>query len=175
MIPMIRAGLAGALAFTSAAALAQDVGTTIYGADGKPVGTVAEAGAQVVVIDTGKHKAPVPTNLLFDGPSGKSVNATRDLVDAMMDERIAEAIVKRDAKLVQGAAVISAGGRSVGTLTAVDLAADAIVLEGPQGPVRLRKEHFAVSPQGELMVLYSRDQIAEAAAGKLAQASDAGR
>lgn len=157
--------LACAAAMAPAAAFAQDVGTVIYGSDGNPVGTVAETDDRVIVIDTGKHKAPVPTNLVFDGAAGKSVNATKEQVDAMMDDRLAEAVRKRDAALVKGASVISAGGRAVGKLVAVDLADDAIVLESPEGPVRLRKKHFAVNPQGELTVLYSRDQIVSAAAG----------
>ncbi len=53
--------LAGALAVTPAAAFAQDVGATIYGNDGNAVGTVTEVNDQVVVIDTGKHKAPCPS------------------------------------------------------------------------------------------------------------------
>lgn len=158
-----RALLGIGIAISPAAVLAQSVGTTIYGSDGKPVGTVSEVNAQVVVIDTGTHKAPVPTNLVFDGEQGKSVNATREQVDAMMAERLAEAAARRDAALRQGAAVVSAGGRDVGTLAAVDLAADAIILDSPAGPLRLRKEHFAVGREGQLMVLYSRDQIASAA------------
>ena len=157
--------LVGALAVTPAAGLAQEVGATIYGKDGIPVGTVAEIDDQVVVIDTGTHKAPVPVSMVFDGDKGKSVNATRDQVDMMMAERVAEARAERDAALVKGAAVISAGGRSVGTLTEVDLAADRIMLETPQGLLQMKKEHFAVNPQGELAVLYSREQIASAATG----------
>jgi len=158
--------LAGALAVTPAAALAQDVGATIYGNDGNAVGTVTEVNEQVVVIDTGKHKAPVPVSMVFDGDKGKSVNATKDQVDTMMDQRVAEANAKRDAALVQGAAVVSAGGRSVGTLEKVDLAADTILLKAAQGTLQMKKEHFAVNPQGQLTVLYSADQIASAASGK---------
>jgi hypothetical protein len=157
--------LAGTLAVIPAGAMAQDIGSTIYGTDGKPVGTVTDTNAQVVIIDTGKHKAPVPVNMVFDGKAGKSINATRDQVDVMMDERIADAIAKRDTALVEGAAVVSVGGRAVGTLAAVDMEADRIVLTSPNGPLRFRKEHFAVDPQGHLMVLYNRDQIAGAASG----------
>ncbi|ASJ90717.1 hypothetical protein [Porphyrobacter sp. CACIAM 03H1] len=157
--------LAGALAVTPAAAMAQEVGATIYGNDGNPVGTVSEIDDQVVVIDTGKHKAAVPVSMLYDADAGKSVNATRDQVDTMMDQRVAEANAKRDAALVVGASVVSAGGRDVGKLTEVDLAADRILLESPQGMLQMRKEHFAVNPQGQLAVLYSRDQIASAATG----------
>jgi hypothetical protein len=157
--------LAGTLAVTPAAAFAQDVGTTIYGSDGKPVGTVVEVNPQVVVIDTGRHKAPVPLSMVYEGRNGKSVNASRALVDSMMEERIAEANAERDAKLVPGAAVVSAGGRAVGTISAADLARDAIILNSADGPLRFRKEHFAVTTQGQLMVLYSRDQIATAANG----------
>lgn len=157
--------IAGAIATIPAAAHAQAIGTTIYGRDGAPIGSVAEADAQVVVIDTGTHRAPVPANLIYDGARGKSVNATREQVDAMMAERLAEAAERRDAALRKGAAVVSAGGREVGALLAVDLEGDTIILESLAGPLRLRKEHFAVNPQGQLIVLYSRDQIASAAGG----------
>jgi hypothetical protein len=160
--------LAGALAVSPAAAIAQDVGATIYGNDGNPIGTVAEVNEQVVVIDTGKHKAPVPVTMVFDGEKGKSVNATKGQVDTMMDQRVAEANAKRDAALVQGAAVVSVGGRPVGKLGKVDLAADSIILDAGQGALQLKKEHFAVNPQGQLTVLYNADQIASAAAGKAA-------
>ena len=159
------AALADALAVTPAAAFAQEVGATIYGSDGNAVGTVAEVNDQVVVIDTGKHKAPVPVNMIADGEKGKTVGAIKAQVDTMMDERIAEANAKRDAALVQGAAVVSVGGRPAGTLEAVDLAADKIDFKAEGGSVfAMKKEHFAVNPQGQLMVLFSKDQIAAAAA-----------
>ncbi len=157
--------LAGALALAPASAFAQDVGATIYGSDGNAVGTVAEVTGEVVVIDTGKHKAPVPLAMIGDGDKGKSIAATRDQVDTMMDERIAEADAKRDAALVEGAAVVSIGGAPAGKLGAVDLAADSITFEAEGGSsFPLKKEHFAVNPQGQLMVLFSKDQIAAAAA-----------
>ena len=157
--------LASALAVTPAAAFAQEVGATIYGSDGNEVGTVTEVNDQVVVIDTGKHKAPVPVNMIADGEKGKTVGATREQVDTLMDARIAEANAKRDAALVEGASVVSAGGRPAGKLGKVDLAADSIAFEAEGGNVfPLKKEHFAVNAQGQLMVLFSKDQIAAAAA-----------
>lgn len=157
--------LVGALALNPAAAAAQSVGTTIYGRDGQPVGTVAEMNAQVVVIDTGTHKAPVPTNLVYESEKGKSVNASRGEIDMMMARRLAEAERRRDQALVAGTQVVSVSGRNVGTLSSVDLTGNAIILASQQGPLRLKKEHFAVNAQGDLMVLYSRDQIVSAAAG----------
>ena len=168
--------LAGALAVTPAAAFAQEVGATIYGSDGNAIGTVTEVNDQVVVIDTGRHKAPVPVSMVYDGDAGKSVNATKEQVDTMMDQRIAEANAKRDAALMTGAAVVTAGGRDIGKLTEVDLAADRIMLETPMGPLLLKKEHFAVNAQGQLAVLYSRDQLASAAQGaKTASTAGGGR
>jgi sporulation protein YlmC with PRC-barrel domain len=155
---------ASVLAATPAASLAQEVGATIYGSDGSPVGTVAEITGDVVVIDTGTHKAPVPMAQLFDGEAGKSVNATKAQVDTMMAQQIAAANAQRDAALVEGAAVVSVGGTPVGTLGKVDLAADKIILEGEEGAVMVKKEAFAISPEGKLTVLYSADQIASTAA-----------
>lgn len=146
------------------AAIAQDVGATVYGNDGNPVGTVEAVANGIVTIDTGKHKAPIPANLVGTGEQGPSINATKDQIDAMMDAQVAEALAKRDAALVAGAAVISANGNPAGTLKEVDLAADAIILESPEGPVALKKEHFAVNAEGQLMALFTREQIASAAA-----------
>jgi sporulation protein YlmC with PRC-barrel domain len=156
--------LATLLATVPAVANAQDVGATVYGNDGNPIGTVEAVANGVVTIDTGKHKAPIPANLIGTGETGPSINATKEQIDSMMDAQIAEANAKRDAALVLSAPVISAMGKPVGTLSEVDLAADAIVLESPEGPVALKKEHFAVNPQGQLMALFTLEQIASAAA-----------
>lgn len=165
--------LATLLATAPAAAFAQDVGATVYGNDKQPIGTVETVANGIVTIDTGKHKAPIPAELIGTGEAGPSINATKDQIDAMMDAQVAEANAKRDAALVAGAAVVSALGKPVGTLTEVDLAADAIVLESPEGPVALKKEHFAVSPEGQLMALFTLEQIASAAASAKETASAA--
>lgn len=156
--------LATALAATPSLAVAQDVGATIFGNDGNPVGTVEQKSDDVLVIDTGKHKAPIPASLVFEGEAGPAVNATREQIDTMMDQRVAEQDSKRDTALVEGAAVMSVNGNPAGTLTSVNLEADTIVLESEQGPVMLKKEHFAVDGNGQLMALFTREQIASAAA-----------
>lgn len=112
------------LATTPAMAIAQDVGATIYGNDGNPVGTVEQVTDQLIVINTGKHQAPVPVSLIFEGETGPSVNATKGQVDAMMDQKVAEAMAKRDAALVNGAEVVSVNGNPTGKLTSVDMTKD---------------------------------------------------
>lgn len=156
--------IAAALWMVPLAAQAQDVGATVTGNDGNPIGTVVSVGDGIVTIDTGKHKAPIPADVIGSGASGPSINATKAQIDAMMDEQVAEATAKRDAALVTGAAVVSAAGSPVGKLASVDMAADMIVLESSAGPVALKKEHFAVDASGKLMALFTTDQIASAAA-----------
>jgi sporulation protein YlmC with PRC-barrel domain len=164
--------IATLLAATPATAFAQDVGATVYGNDGNAIGTVENVADGIVLIDTGKHKAPIPANLIGAGETGPSINATKEQIDAMMDAQVAEATAKRDAALVAGAPVVSANGNPAGTLTEVDLDMDAIILESPDGPVALKREHFAVDANGQLMALFTRDQIASAAAS--AQAASTG-
>jgi len=164
--------IATLLAATPATAFAQDVGATVYGNDGNAIGTVENVADGIVLIDTGKHKAPIPADLIGAGETGPSINATKEQIDAMMDAQVAEATAKRDAALVAGAPVVSANGNPAGTLTEVDLAMDAIILESPDGPVALKREHFAVDANGQLMALFTRDQIASAAAS--AQAASTG-
>lgn len=163
--------IATLLAATPAMASAQDLGATVYGNDGNAIGTVENVADGIVLIDTGKHKAPIPAELIGTGETGPSINATKDQIDAMMDAQIAEATAKRDASLVAGAAVLSANGNPAGTLTEVDLAMDAIILESPDGPVAMKKEHFAVDANGQLVALFTREQIASAAASAQAAAT----
>lgn len=163
--------LASVLAATPATAMAQAVGATIYGNDGAPIGTVARVDGEVIVIDTGTHEAPVPATTFYDTDKGKTLNLTKAQLDTMMAQKLAEAEAKRDAALVQGAAVMSLGGKPVGTLDTVDLAADKILLDSGQGLLMLKKEYFAIGPEGNLMVLYTSDQIASAAAGANTAAS----
>ena len=157
--------LAAAIAAAPMAAFAQDVGATIYGNDGNPIGTVEQKNGQVVVIDTGKHKAPVAADMIYESEAGPSLNTTKAQVEAMIDKQLAEASTKRDAALVEGAAVMSVNGNPAGTLKSVDMASNAIVLDSPNGLVALKKEHFAVDAQGPLMTLFTRDQIAATVAG----------
>ena len=84
--------LAASSALVPAAAMAQDVGATVYGNDGNPIGTVEAVQNGVVLIDTGKHKAPIPADLIGAGTAGPSINATKGQIDAMMDEQVAAAL-----------------------------------------------------------------------------------
>ncbi len=161
--------LATALAAAPFAANAQDAGTTVYGNDDAPIGTVESNADGIVTVDTGAHKAPLPADLLAEREGKWSVNATKAQIDGMMAAQIAEAEAKRDAALVVGTSVNTANGNPAGTLTKVDMEADAIILEGENGPVAMKKEHFAVNADGALVALFTADQLASAAAS--AQAS----
>ena len=160
--------LATVIAATPMAAFAQDVGATIFGNDGNPIGTVEQADDKIVVIDTGKHKAPVGANMIYQTEAGPSLNTTKAQIEAIIDKQVAEAATKRDAALVEGAAVMSVNGNPTGKLKSVDMASDAIILESPTGLVALKKEHFAVNPQGQLIALFTREQIAVTAASATA-------
>lgn len=151
--------IATLLATTPAVTFAQDVGATVYGNDGNPIGTVEAVADGVVTIDTGKHEAPIPADLIGTGETGPSINATQAQINAMMDQQVAEANAKRDAALVEGAAVVSADGMPAGIVYTID-SEDAVIVQNENGIVTLTRESFAVSPEGALMALYSAQQLA---------------
>ena len=147
-----------------AAALAQvAAGATVYGPQGGEVGTVVSIENGVVTIDTGAHKAPLPESAFGKSDKGPTITVTKAQIDAMMAEQLAATNAKRDAALVAGAAVVTAKGAPAGSIKSVE--GDAIVLDTPSGAVALKREHFAVDPQGALMALFTADQIAAAANG----------
>jgi len=152
--------LATAIAATPIAANAQDVGATIYGNDNAAIGTVTANDGTTVTVDTGTYKAPLPANALAEREGKWTVNATQAQINQMMQQQVAAANQKRDAALVDGAMVMSAGGQPVGTVYSIDDAADAIIVERDGGIITLKREHFAVDPNGSLMALFSMEQIA---------------
>jgi hypothetical protein len=164
--------LATALAATPIAAHAADVvaGATVYGPQGGEVGTIESVGNGQAVLDTGKHKVPLGVESFGEGETGLTITVTKAQINQMMDEQVAAANAKRDAALVAGTAVNGASGNAAGVLKEVDLEADAIILENEAGPVALKKEHFAVDANGQLMVLFTAEQLAEAVAAANAAA-----
>ena len=98
------AALATAIAVLPVAANAQDVGATVFGNDDAPIGTVETNEAGIVTVNTGKHMAPLPANLLAEREGKWTVNATQAQIDGMMDAQVQAATDARDAALVTGAA-----------------------------------------------------------------------
>ncbi len=148
-----------ALAVTPIAANAQDVGTTVYGNDEAPIGTVEANAEGVVTVNTGKHMAPLPANLLAEREGKWTVNATQAQINGMMDQQVAQANAARDAALVQGAAVMSADGMPAGMIYTID-SEDVVIVKNEAGIVTLTREAFAADANGALMALYSAEQLA---------------
>jgi hypothetical protein len=163
----IRLAAAAALATAAlgSAASAQDVaaGATVYGPDGVAVGTVESVAGGVVTLDTGAHKAPLPADAFGKSDKGPTITVTKAQLDEMVEQQLAAATAKRDAALVAGAAVVSPKGAALGTIKSVE--GDAIVLETAEGPVQLKREHFAIDAGGKLIALFTADQIKTAASG----------
>ena len=151
--------LATAMAAAPYAANAQDVGATVFGNDDAAIGTVTTNDGSVVTVDTGKHKAPLPANLLAEREGKWTVNATKAQIDEMMDAQVAAANEARDAALVEGASVMSADGQPVGTIYTVDTE-DMVIIQNDAGIITLQRDSFAADANGVLVVLYSAADIA---------------
>ncbi len=152
--------IASAMTVAPFAANAQDVGTTIYGNDDAAIGTVEANDGTTVTVDTGSYMAPLPANALAEREGKWTVNATQTQINDMMAAQMAEANAKRDAALSEGAMVMSADGMPAGTIYTIDNEVDAVIVERDGGIITLKREHFAVDPNGALMALFSMEQIA---------------
>lgn len=153
--------LATALAATPIAASAADVqaGATVTGPEGNPVGTIESVANGQAVLDTGKHKVPLGVESFGEGETGLTITVTKVQLDGMMDEQVAAANAKRDAALVKGATVMSADGIESGTIYTVD-DADTAIVKSDAGIMTLKRDAFALDANGNLMALYSAEQIA---------------
>ncbi|MEO0907241.1 MAG: hypothetical protein AAFY07_06910 [Pseudomonadota bacterium] len=174
--------LAGAMAVTPFAANAQDVGATVFGNDDAPIGTVESNDGATVMVNTGKHMAPLPANLLAEREGKWTVNATQAQINGMMDQQVAqqaaaaaeaqaaadaaaaEAAAKLDAALVVGAPVITNDAQALGTVSELQ-AENVVVTNDTAGLITLPRNFFAVDADGQLMALASLDQIMAAVQG----------
>ena len=157
---------------TAAQAQNVTVGATVYGPEGQPVGTIETVADGVVTVDTGKHKAPLPANAFGQGEQGPTITVTKTQLNAMLDERVAAANAKRDAALVATAAVVGAASQPVGVVKSVN-GNTVIVTRTTGGDVNLLREHFAVNPTGQLMVLFTNAQLDQAVAASAGAAATA--
>ncbi|OGS55546.1 MAG: hypothetical protein A3J40_09150 [Erythrobacter sp. RIFCSPHIGHO2_12_FULL_63_10] len=153
--------LATAIAATpiAASAAGPEVGATVYGPQGNPVGTIESVANGQAVLDTGKHKVPLGIESFGESEAGPTITVTKEQLDGLMDEQIAAAIAQRDAALVVGAAVVSADAQVAGTVKEIDASTDAVVVERDSGLVTLKREHFAVDGNGALIALFTLEQI----------------
>ena len=160
-----------AAAGLATAAFAQDVtvGATVYGPQGGTVGTVESVADGVITVDTGKHKAPLPANAFGTSENGPTVTVTTAQLDAMLDEQVAAANAKRDAALVATAAVVSADNQQLGVVKSVE--GNDVIVTGANGDMALLREHFAVNTNGQLMALFTVQQLEEAVAAQTAAAT----
>ncbi len=171
--------LAGSMAVTPFAANAQDVGATVFGNDDAPVGTVESNDGTTVMVNTGKHVAPLPANLLAEREGKWTVNATQGQINGMMDQQVAqqqaaaaeaqaaaaaEAAAKLEAALVVGAPVITNDAQSLGTVSELQ-AENVVVTNDTAGLITLPRNFFAVDAEGQLMALASLEQIMAAVQG----------
>ena len=166
------------MAVTPAVANAQAVGTTVYGNDDAPIGSVVANDGTTVTVDTGKHAAPLPANLLAERPIGWTVNATKAQIDGMMDAQAAqaaaaaeaqaaaeaEAAAKLEAALVVGNPVITADAMPLGTISELD-EANVVVSNDEVGLVTLPRGFFALDAQDQLVARANLADIMAAVQG----------
>lgn len=169
---------ATAIAAMPVAASAQDAGATVFGNDDAPVGTVESNDGTTVVINTGKHKAPLPTNLLAEREGKWTINATQAQVNGLMDQQVAQAAAaaeakaaaeaesaaKLDAALAVGTAVITADAMPLGTISELD-SANVVVTNDEVGLVTLPREFFALDANDQLVARASLADIKAAVQG----------
>ncbi|GMN02621.1 hypothetical protein [Erythrobacter sp. MTPC3] len=174
----ILAAPALALAATPNIAAAQDAGTTVFGNDDAPVGTVESNAEGIVTVDTGTYKAPLPAELLAEREGKWTVNATKAQIEGMMAQQVAqqeaaaeaqaaaeaEAASKLDAALAVGTPVITADAQPLGTISEL-MDANVVVENDTVGLVTLPRDFFALDADDALVARANLADILAAVQG----------
>jgi len=169
---------AAALAATPIAATAQDAGTTVYGNDDAPIGTVLSNDGTTAVVDTGKHQAPLPANLLAEREGKWTVNATQAQINGMMDQQVAqadaaaqaqaaaeaEAAAKLEAAIAVGTPVMTADAQPLGTISEL-VDTNVVVTNEEVGLVTLPRDFFALDANDTLVARANLSDIMAAVQG----------
>lgn len=95
-------------------------GAVVTGPEGNTVGTVVAVEGGNAVIDTGKHKIPLPVSMYVEGDTGLTLPASKAMLDGMIDQQIAAAAAQLDAALVVGASAMDASNAPLGTITVIE-------------------------------------------------------
>ncbi len=159
--------LATALAATPIAAHAQDVGATVYGNDGNPIGTIESNDGTNAVINTGKYSAALPVSAFGASDKGPTLNITKAAIEeqlaaaqAAQEQAMAEAKAKAEAEaaaalqaaLVVGAPVTTADSQSLGMVD--EISGDNVIIKGEDDTlVTLPRNLLAANPEGGLFAL----------------------
>ena len=154
-----------ALALAAGPALAQDVGATVTGNDGNPIGTVLSNDGTTVTIDTGTHQVPLGPESFAITDTGPTLNTTKAELDATFGTMMAEQQAALTAALVAGAPVVTADAQPLGTIDTVN--ADDVVIDKGGSPMALPKDLFALDANGAVMVLASLADIEAAVAAQV--------
>ena len=139
------------------------VGTTVYGSDQNPIGTVDQITANGAIVNTGAHEIPLPANAFGSSANGPTLNITKAELDAKFADQIAMQESQLDSALVAGAEVKTSDAQPLGTIKSVE--GGNVVLDREAGPLALPKELFAVDANGAPMVRASMAQIEAAMSG----------
>lgn len=167
---------AAALAFAAVpmAASAQNaqvvVGADVMGPDGAVVGQIESVGAEAVVVKTDKHSVPLPPTAFGEGDANPTITATREQLNAAMDEQLATLQAQTEALLVEGTPVTDVEGTNIGAIASVD--GDNVAVEGELGAFTLPKSAF-VTRDNTLIAGVTAAQI-EAQLGGSAEAEQPG-
>ncbi|KPQ38192.1 MAG: hypothetical protein HLUCCX21_00500 [Porphyrobacter sp. HL-46] len=135
-------------------------GVRILGADGEAVGTVEETRDDAVVVNTGSHRALITIRSIERADDGLRINATRDDIDKMIDQRRRDEAARRDEFLAPGRLVRSVDSQPVGRIVAIEREAESVVILRNEGIIALKPDHFAVVDD-RLVALFTRAQIDE--------------
>lgn len=137
------------LASVSAAALAQDAaatvevtaGTVVYGPEGNEVGTIESVADGVATFDTGTHKIGLPVDRFGQNAEKQTTIAvTRDALNKIVEDQLAELAAKLEAVLVVGAPVVDVNGVSLGSVGKVE--GEEVTVQTEWGAFALKKANF---------------------------------
>ena len=160
--------LAQEAAAPAAAAVEVTAGTTVYGPQGNEVGTVESVADGVATLDTGKHKVGLPFDRFGENAEGQTTIAvSRDDLNKIVDEQLAQAAAQLDAVLVAGTPVVDVNGTALGSVGAVE--GEDVTVETEWGAFALKKENF-VPGEGHVTAQVQAEQVKSAlGAGAAAQ------
>ena len=136
-----------ALAQDAAAAVEVTAGTTVYGPEGNEVGTIESVADGVATLDTGAHKIGLPVDRFGRNAENQTTIAvTRDALNKMVEDQLAEAAAQLEAALVVGAPVVDVNGVSLGSVGKVE--GEDVTVETEWGAFALKKANFQPGEAG---------------------------
>ena len=135
-------------------------GATVYGSDGKKIGSIVHVEDEMIILEVGDRAVPIPARAVAVGEKGPAINITRTELVSQFDQQMAAFEARLDEALAEGANVQTADGQALGSVQSASNTD--VMVKSADGLLTLPRQLLTLNKEGDLLARITMAQIKQA-------------